>query len=184
MRMEETINDVVTKAHNHFKKQYVAFILGTLVALACMIFIITIPPLIFGIYFMCVKAVKGEKIEISDVFTGFNYFFRSWVLLVAGFFSVIIGLVFLIIPGLLLMMVFQYAIAIAILEDRGAISSLKRSYALGTKNFKFSIVFWILMAIIGGIGSATGLGVLITIPFSALCTTLAAQKLAAKSKAK
>ena len=184
MRIEETINDIVKKAYTLFKKQYVAFILGTLVALVGMIFIITIPPLIFGISFMCVKLVKGEKIEISDVFKGFNYFFRSWALLVTGFFSVLVGLVFLIIPGLLLIVLFQYAVAIAILEDRGAISSLKRSYALGKENFTFSVVFLILMMVIDGLGSYTRIGVLITTPFTMLCTVLAAKKLAAKSKAK
>lgn len=183
MRIEETINDIVKKAYNLFKQQYVAFILGTLVALVGMIFILTIPPLIFGIYFMCVKLVKGEKIEISDVFKGFNYFLRSWALIVTGFFAVLAGLVLLIIPGLFLVIVFQYAIAIALLEDRGAISSLKRSYALGKKNFTFSLVFLILMTVIDGIGSYTRIGVLITTPFTMLCTVLAAQKLAAESKA-
>ena len=183
MRIEETINNIVKKAYSLFKKQYVAFILGTLVALVGMIFILTIPPLIFGIYFMCVKVVKGEKIEIFDVFKGFNYFLKSWALLVTGFLAVLAGLVLLVIPGLLLVVLFQYAVAIALLEDRGGISALKRSYTLGKENFTFSLVFWILMSVINGIGSYTRLGVLIALPFTALCTTLAAQKLAAKSKA-
>ncbi len=184
MRIEETINDIVKKACNLFKGQYVALILGTLVAFVGMIFIITIPPLVFGIFLMCVKLVKGEKIEISDVFKGFNYFFRSWVLIVTCFFAILVGLVFLILPGLLLIVLFQYAVAIALLEDRGAISSIKRSYTLGKENFTFSLVFLILMMVLDGIGSYTRIGVLITTPFTMLCTVLAAQKLAAKSKTK
>jgi len=183
MREEDMINDIVKEGYNIFKKQYVAFIVGTVIALFGMIFIITIPPLIFGIYFMCIKSIKGEEIQISDVFKGFNYFITSWVLFIVGFIAIVVGLIFLVIPGLLLMVLFQYAIAVAILENRGAISSLKRSYEIGKKNFAFSLVLWILMAVIESVGGLTRIGVLITIPFTALCVSLATHKLTANTKA-
>jgi len=177
------INDIVKECYNIFKKRYVAFIVGTVIALIGMIFIITIPPLIFGIYFMCVKSIKGEEIQISDVFKGFDYFITSWVLVIVAFLAIVVGLIFLIIPGLLLMVLFQYAIPVAILENRGAISSLKRSYAIGKENFTFSLVLWILMAVISSVGELITIGVLITIPFTALCVCLAAHKLTAKTEA-
>ena len=183
MSIEEQINDTVKKGFNLFKEQYVALIIGTLIALVGMILIITIPPLIFGIYYMCTQIVKGEKVEISDVFKGFNYFFTSWGLFIVGLLAIMIGLVLLVIPGLLLMVLLQYAIAVAILENRGAISSLKRSYAIGKENFTFSLVLWILMAVISSVGELITIGVLITIPFTALCVSLATHKLTANTKA-
>ena len=73
MSVENQINDTVKKGFNLFKEQYVALIIGTLIAMIGMILIITIPPLIFGIYYMCTQIVTGEKVDtvwfcISDEF--------------------------------------------------------------------------------------------------------------------
>ena len=182
MSMEDMINDIITKSYNLFKKQYVALILGTLIGLLGMVFIITIPPLFFGIYFMCINAVKGKKVEIFDVFNGFDYFFTSWILFIIAFLAVSIGLALLVIPGLLLMVLFQYAVAFAILEKNGAISSLERSYAIAKKNFAFSVVLFILIVVINSIGGLVRIGVLIALPFTSLCICLAANKLTTNKK--
>jgi len=182
MSMEDMINEIVTKSFNIFKKQYVTLILGTLVALFGMIFIITIPPLAFGIYFMCINAAKGKKAQISDVFRGFDYFFTSWGLFIVAFLAIVVGLALLVIPGLLLIVMFQYAVVIAITEKKGAISSLERSYEIAKKNFAFSVVFIILIAVVNSIGGLVRIGVLITVSFTSLCICLAANKLTAKKK--
>ena len=182
MSMEDMINEIVTKSFNIFKKQYVTLILGTLVALLGMVFIITIPPLVFGIYFMCINAAKGKKAQISDIFRGFDYFFTSWGLFIVAFLAIVVGLALLVIPGLLLMVMFQYAAVFAILEKKGAISSLERSYEIAKKNFAFSAVLMILIAVLNSIGGLVRIGVLITIPFTSLCICLVANKLTAKKK--
>ncbi len=182
MSVENQINDTIKKGFNLFKEQYVVLIIGTLIALVGMVLIITIPPLVFGIYYMCTQIVKGEKVEISDVFKGFNYFFTSWGLFIVGFLAVAAGLALLVIPGLILMVLFQYAIALAILENQGAISSLKRSYAIGKENFSFSLVLLILLSVISAVGSFTRIGVLVTIPFTSLCICIATHKLTTKTE--
>ncbi|MDD2666052.1 MAG: hypothetical protein PHD13_00870 [Methanocellales archaeon] len=182
MSIEEQINDTVRKSFNIFKNNYVALIIGTLVALVGMVLIITIPPLIFGIYYMCLQIIKGEKVEISDVFKGFNYFFTSWGLILVASLAVVAGLALLVIPGILLAVLFQYAIPLAILEDQGAINSLKRSYAIGKENFAFSLVIWILLSVISAFGCLTRIGVLLTVPFTALCICIATHKLTAKTE--
>jgi len=80
---------------------------------------------------MGLKIVRGEEVEIGDVLKGFDYFRVSWIMLIAGFFAVALGLVLLVIPGLFLIILFQYAIPIAISENVGAISSLKKCYRIG-----------------------------------------------------
>ena len=182
MTMEDIINEIVTKAFNLFKKQYVALIIGTLIALFGMIFIITIPPFIFGIYFMCINAAKEKKAKISDVFKGFDYFFTSWILFIVAFLAIGVGFALLVIPGLLLMVLFQYAIPLAMVEKKGAINALERSYAIAKKNFAFSVVLFILIGIISSAGGLTRIGILITLPFTSLCICLAANKLTAKKK--
>ena len=96
--------------------------------------------------------------------------------------TVVAGLALLVIPGILLMVLFQYAVPLAILEDQGAINSLKRSYAIGKENFAFSLVLWILLSVIEAVGGLVYIGVLITIPFTALCICIATTKLTAKTE--
>jgi hypothetical protein len=180
MRIEDMISDTLKKSFQLFKKDFVTLIIGTVIALFLMIFIITIPPLIFGIYYLCAQLARGKKIQISDIFKGFNYFFTSWGLFIVAFFAVIIGFILLVIPGILLMILFQYAIAVAIIENKGAINSLKRSFAIGKDNFGFTLVLWILIAVISSIGSITRIGVLLTIPFTSLCLCVATMKLTGK----
>ncbi|MDD3421743.1 MAG: hypothetical protein PHS47_05540, partial [Methanocellales archaeon] len=62
MSIEEQIKDTIKEGFNIFKNNYVALIIGTLVAMIGMVLIITIPPLIFGIYYMCLQILKGEKV--------------------------------------------------------------------------------------------------------------------------
>lgn len=177
MSIEDQIKKVFKKSWKIFSNQFVVMILGTLVALVLMIFIVTIPPLIYGLYYMGFLFSKGKKVKVGDVFEGFSYFFRSWGLAILLVLGIIGGLILLIIPGLLLIVVWQYAFAIMVSQKKGVVDSLKASYNLGKKNFAFSVVFLILMVIIGSIGGLTYVGVLLTTPFTILATVIAAEML-------
>ena len=171
------LQDTLDKGFKLFKKQYVALILGTLVAAIGSIFIITLPPLFFGVNYMAIQIMKGKKVKITDVFRGFDYFVVSWVMFIVAFVAILAGLICFIIPGFLLMVLFQYAAPIAILEDKGAIESLKKSARIAQDNLGFSVILWLFVAIIGGIGGALRVGWLITYPYTVLCTCIAAKRL-------
>jgi hypothetical protein len=182
MKVEDQIKKVFEKTWKVFMNDFVVIILGTLLALVLMIFIITIPPMIFGIYYMCIQLMNGKKVKVSDVFHGFDYFFRSWGIFIVGFLGIILGLILLIIPGLLLMVLWQFAVAVAIMENKGVFDSLGRSFDLGKKNFAFSIIFFILIMVIDSIGGWTQVGTLVTIPFGILATCIAVQVMGKKGK--
>lgn len=184
MQAENQINNVFKKSFNVFKKEYVTLIIGTIIAVLMMIFIITIPPMIFGIYYLCIQTIKGKKTKVTDVFKGFNWFVTSWLMAIVALLAIAFGLILLIIPGILLMIVYQYAVAIAILKNTGPIESLKKSYHLGKNNFSFSLVLFIIVAAISGVGGLTKIGFLITMPFTSLVTVFATQVLMGGKKKK
>ena len=97
--------------------------------------------------------------------------FILYVLAVVG------GLILLVIPGLLLIVVYQYAVAISVTHDRSAYKSLKESYELGKKHFGFSVVFLLFIIALGGLGALTKVGMLVTVPFTAVCMCVAAGNL-------
>jgi hypothetical protein len=174
---EDKIKNVFKDSWKVFSNQFVVLILGTLVALILMIFIVTIPPLIYGLYYLTFQAIKGKKAKVSDIFEGFNYFFRSWGIVLLMAIGVLIGLVLLIIPGLLLMALWQFSIAIMVSEKKGITDSLKKSFDIAKKNMAFSIVFLIIVTIIGFLGGLTKVGTIITMPFTTVATCIATMAL-------
>jgi uncharacterized membrane protein len=173
MRVEDVLSDAFTV----FKKHWITFLIATLIAVVGSIFIITFRPLFWGLYIIALMSIRGEEVEIGDVFKGFNHFIKSWTIFIIGAILVFIGFIFLIIPGLLLWMLFQYAIPIALIQNKGAVESLQLSFEIGKENLQFTVILWIVLAFINIIGYTVSVGWLITEPFTAICLCIATLKL-------
>ncbi len=176
MKVEDALKD----SWEVFKKGYVAYIIGAGIAVLGSIFIITAAPLLFGLYRMAIKGLKGEEVEIADVLWGFGRFLRSWALLIVGGVIVVVGFVLLIVPGLLLIVLFQYAIPAIVLTDCGAIDGLRRSFSVARKNFAFSVLIAATSFVVNFVGGSLWIGWVLSVPFSALLVSRAAMHLLEK----
>ncbi|MDI6859996.1 MAG: hypothetical protein QMC85_05835, partial [Methanocellales archaeon] len=90
---------------------------------------------------------------------------------------IVIGLILLVVPGLLLIALLQYAIPLMILKEMGTVDGIKKSINIGRENFTFTILLAITCFVINALGSALGIGWIISMPFTTLCFTKAAMDL-------
>ncbi|MFQ5815817.1 MAG: glycerophosphodiester phosphodiesterase [Candidatus Hydrothermarchaeaceae archaeon] len=176
MKVEDALKD----SWDVFRRDYIAYIIGGGIAVLGSIFIITVAPLLFGLYHMAIKGLKGEDVEIADVLWGFGRFLRSWALLIVGGVIVIAGLVLLVVPGLVLIVLFQYSIPAIVLKDCGAIEGLMKSLNVAKNNFAFSVLVAATSFVVNFIGGSIWIGWVISVPFTALIVSRAAMHLMEK----
>lgn len=160
-----------------FKRDFVTYIIATLVALIGSILIITAAPLFYGLYFMALKGIRGEEIEIKDVFEGFNHFVRSWVLLIVAAILVMIGFMLLVIPGIIIGILLIYALPLLVIRGYGGVDAIKESIEIGRANFVDTLILAIVIWVISAIGGYVVVGSLITLPIVAIAETIAVMRL-------
>ncbi|NPE28212.1 glycerophosphodiester phosphodiesterase [Methanococcoides sp. SA1] len=166
--------DIFRRSWNAFKDNVAAFIVATIIVVLGSIFIVTIAPLFYGLTYMAVKGLRGEKVEINDVFEGFNYFVKSWVLLLVSVILISIGYMLLILPGIILSILLIYSLPLLVIKDYGAMDAIKESIEISKQNFVDSLVLLIIVAIISTIGGITYLGTFVTTPIITLALVAAA----------
>jgi len=174
------VDEVLSESWDIFLKNFVALIIGSLVVGIGSLLIITAPPLLFGLYGMALKGIRGEEVEIADVFDGFNYFVKSWVFLIVAGLLLMLGLVLLVVPGLVIGVLMIYAVPLILIEDLGAVEGIQKSIDLAKRNFKFSLILAIVVVGISIVGGVIRIGWILTTPFTALCEVKATEALLAK----
>ncbi|WP_440953514.1 glycerophosphodiester phosphodiesterase [Methanococcoides sp. FTZ1] len=169
--------DVFRRAWDVFKDNIAAYVVATLIAFIGSIFIVTIAPLFYGLAYMAVKGMGGEKVEINDLFEGFNNFIKSWVFFILFAIIVGVGFLFLVLPGLVLSILMIYALPLLIIRGYGVMDSIKESIDISKNNFVDTLVLAIILWVISAIGNMTYVGSLLTTPFYflALVAALEAQ---------
>ncbi|MCL7410919.1 MAG: glycerophosphodiester phosphodiesterase [Methanosarcinaceae archaeon] len=171
------IETIMTDSWNIFKNNIVAFIIGTLIVVIGSIFIITIAPLVYGLTYMAVRGMKGETVEINDVFEGFNNFVRSWVFVIAAVILITIGYIFLIIPGIILTILMIYALPLLVLRDYGGIDAIKESINIGKENFTDTLILFVIIVVLNAIGGSIPFAFVLILPYTTICYTLATSNL-------
>lgn len=177
MTLEKKLQDTLVEGFNLYKDNFVVIIFATLIATVGSIFIITFPPLMFGVYAVAYKLLRKEETKIKDVLKGFDYVIVSWVMLILMAVAVFFGLLLLILPGIALLVLFNYAIPLAIKEKKGSTASIRASIELARKNPYYSALLWLILAIMNVIGWSIPLAFLIVYPYTVICTVIAVEKL-------
>ncbi|MDD5112336.1 MAG: hypothetical protein PHG85_07315 [Candidatus Altiarchaeota archaeon] len=193
--------EVIKESLGIFLKNIAAYVAGGFIAIAGSIFIITLPPLFYGLYLMAAKGARGEKVEVTDVFSGFSFFARSWaytiiiVLLafipaaaltlalavpsvsVLGVVGVIPPIAAVLLYLLALMIMTVYAIPLMVIKNLGAKEGVMSSISLVKNNLgQTALLMLCLFAINIAVSLIPVIGMLLTRPFTAIVVTKAAME--------
>jgi len=171
----------LTHAFNALKRDFWNIVLVHVVYVLLCGFLITIPPLIIGLCRFNEKALNGQPAGMEDLFSGFEQFGSSWLMLLVMFPFLVVGFGLCILPG--------YYLAIAwcwswnLLADRRGTfwECLEMSRQAVTAHWGWALLLLFVAGLVSQLGLiACGIGIFATLPLQALMVTAAHRRLFAE----
>ncbi|MDV0446238.1 hypothetical protein MsAg5_00660 [Methanosarcinaceae archaeon Ag5] len=188
------------KAWGAFASNAVALILGVLIAVFGSLLIVTSAPLAYGFCYMCIKATRGEKVAITDVFYGFkslSVFIRSWIyfiiVLIILFIVGIINSILSIIPylgaivafilGIFVYMFMIFTLYVYVMRaSENIVYALKESFNIIKSNILMTLVVAIIAYILILVGVLFIIVWLVTIPIAVVFGAYVLKEIAPSTK--
>jgi hypothetical protein len=158
---------------DQFVKKIVKLVLFTLVSCLLCFTIVLIPTVMGGLVRGTLRYVReGIEPEFGDLWS-FEDFLQILLLIVLGGIAIGIGLMLLIIPGLVLMVWWMYALFFIVDRKMTFSQAMGASRHLVTESgFWNHLVVLLIMAVLNSLASGlAGLGTLFTVPFGLLLVT-------------
>jgi uncharacterized membrane protein len=127
-----------------------------------------------GLYLMAIRQVRGERIEVGDVFKALpmaGNLIGAYLLTSLMFF---VGFVLCILPGFVLIGLTMFTVPLIVDRRLGAVDAIGQSINALKKDWILAPVFLIVVGIVSSLGViACGIGLLFTYPLLFLCLALA-----------
>ncbi len=184
------LGKAIQKSIDLYLKNFgVLFLAGLLVAILSAVTIgIIAGPLIAGFIVLVMKLDRGEKAEVGEIFAHFDKFVPTLLIaiiclvipMIIGLIP-IIGLLFGIIAGPIINLIFYAAIAFTVEKNIEPVEAIKKGYACFMTNPGMNWVYSFVISLLSGVGVvACIIGVILTIPIGTIGMTIAYQELSAK----
>lgn len=168
--MHVDYGECAKKGIDVFKDNAAAFIAATFIVVVGSVFVVTAPPLVAGLFYMAEKGIKGRKVEVSDVFEGFNYLIPSLVYALI----ICVGLLVLVVPGAIILVVGIYAMPIIVIEKMEGMKAVKVALQMGKENILDVLGLSFMTLVLHAAGTAVFFaGQLITVPIAVIALTKA-----------
>lgn len=113
--------------------------------------LLVLAPMSWGVYYAFLKAVRGEKVEIKDLFVGFQNYANVILAYLLMNFIIGIGIALLIIPGIVFACKLAFVPYLVTDKKMSAMDALKTSWSM-TEGYAMNIFLIGLLAIFISIG--------------------------------
>lgn len=104
-------------------------------------------PVTAGTYAVALSLIRNERPEIGDMFVGFREFGRAFGVYALSTIAIIVGMIFLIVPGIYLAVALVPAMYLVLEDDLGITDTLRKAFDM-TKGYRWHI-FVVGVALIG-----------------------------------
>ncbi|MEO7107321.1 MAG: hypothetical protein ABIZ09_13185 [Rhodoferax sp.] len=122
-------------------------------------------PMMVGYMRMIKRQDEGQKVEIADVFKGFDDVVPALLAVLLSTIIVAIGFMLCVIPGLLIMALVPTSAYLVAVGEKDGINAIRRAFEAVKDNLVSAFLCALVLGIVGGIGSILcGIGVIFTFP--------------------
>jgi len=171
------VGEVVQGAWTLFSRDPAPYILGAVIYVGVTILTCGLASFVFGVLtagytVMGLKRLRGETPVVQDAFAGFQMFGQLFLLWLVMMFSIMIGFVLCILPGLYLMLAFSLATPLVVDRRMGFWEALKTSVGVFNQNLGPMLLVTLLLYLIQVLGSSIPLGFLVAQPLYFLGATV------------
>jgi len=137
--------------------------------------------IMIGLINISIKFNDNIKVEFSDLFSKYYLFFKVVAASIISGILVLLGFIFFIVPGIILIIKFQFVTFLIIDQEMGPIEALRKSYAI-TKGVKWELyLFAQLLFLINILGLlAFVVGILVTYPLTFVARAFVYRRLLAQ----
>lgn len=137
-----------------------------------------------GLIRIVLANVDNHKASLEDLFTGSRFLLNSILGSVAYALLIVVGFIFLIVPGIICMVRFQFYQYLIIDKDMNPIAALKESWRITRGSFWQLILFALAVVAVNFVGVfALGIGLLWSIPTTLLAIGWVYRRLSQKAHA-
>lgn len=140
--------------------------------------VLTQGPMQAGFYLACMKKLVRGRMEIGDLFLGFNFFVAAFVaaLLIAIFST--IGVLLCIIPGLVISAIYMFTYLFVVDKRLEFWPAMEASHAVVKNDYVGFVLFLLGVVLLNMVGLLCCIvGVFVTIPISMMAITIAYREL-------
>lgn len=122
-------------------------------------------PMMVGYMRMIEREDGGAKVEIAEVFKGFDDFVPALLAVLLSSIIVGIGFMFCVLPGLLIMALVPTAAYLVAAGEKDGVNAVKRAFEALKANFVGAFFCALVLGIVGSIGGLLcGVGMILTLP--------------------
>ena len=104
-------------------------------------------PITAGTYMYALRRIRGEEADLGDMFDGFRVFVKALGVFVLYSVMIVVGLVFLIVPGIYVAIAFYPCMYLVMDDELDIIETLRKAWRM-TEGYRGKL-FVVLLAVIG-----------------------------------
>lgn len=131
-------------------------------------------PMAAGLALVGLRKFQQGRVEVKDFFEGFRHFLPALLSFILIFVFTLVGLIFLIIPGLVILAMYQFTFHFMVDRYQDFWEAMESSRKLVSRDYFGFTLFVILLGLINLLGACFLLvGLLVTIPVTWLAMTAA-----------